>query len=440
MADENDSPGAFNLGNIDAADLPMRSDEAKNFAAEGESPFPEESLPDAEEPKPAATPKEEPKPAVEPPKPKEEGKPAEQAPEAKAGQEKKVEEKKDDEVDADLKAELDAIKIKANTPEKIKSDIAKVRAIAERERKAVKVERARLAEIQAKLEAAEKIPKVDETLQSKIKELEEFRAKIQFSDDRELNAEYDKKTEEAQGGIFNLLKTAGLPDESAAEMKKNGLGSYSAQWWKANILDKVGPVDPFLARNIEDAVLKWRSVGTEREAKKQEFVANREQIHKQSEEKAVGWWKDWGSKVEGLTVKLSKEHPWTQAKEIPATATPEQKAEIEAWNKDLDAKKNQFADTVNKLASVDADTVANVTFKAFHADQLMTEKENLKKDLESANQRITQLEEDAAKRNQAGRNSHRQTIAVAKDGKRKNDHSEGPIDLDEAWKEAGLED
>lgn len=389
--------------------------------------------------KPAESAKEEPKTPVEASKPEtkvEAAKEPEKPVESKA-----TEPEKPEEIDDDLKKELEAIKLRPNTPEKIKGQVAQIKAIAERERREAKAAKARIAEYEGKVKELETIPKVDENLQKELKELKDFRARFEFDDERQLNEQFDQAKTQAADNIYGLLAKNGLPENDLEAIKKQGLHRFSPGWWKTNIIDRIANADParnyqgdpFAARELEEAVLKWMRVDQEREAKRGEYIANRENIYKEREQNAEKWWQDKGADIEKSVLALTKDLEWTKEKQVPAGATPEKKAEIEKFNADLNQKKQEFGNFVNAILGYDSKAIAEAAFGHFHSQQLLAEKGGLEKQLADANARIKALEEEGAKRNQAGRTTRRESVAETKPLKRDAHDGNGQISAEQAF-------
>lgn len=226
---------------------------------------------------------------------------------------------------APVKDALDEVALPPYSKPKTGEAFDKVKALARETIKKNEVEIARLnAELAAreeKLKAAP-TPEQQEKLKKQEQELEElrnFRRATDIENDADFKAKFDGKIESNNKLILTKLTEAGMTKEQLEAIEKIG-GVENVDW--EPILENLPPglrhlISAKLGNNIElredrkAAVAAARKEPTQFETRRQETQA-----------KAL---------TETTNSFLAK-MPWTVAKEIPATATPEQKAEITAHN------------------------------------------------------------------------------------------------------------
>lgn len=180
-------------------------------------------------------------------------------------------------------------------------------------------------ELTAKLKELEGRPAVDPKLEAELKELREFRQKM----DVEADPTFKEFVDEVNANddlIWKKLKEAGAADEVLTKMK--AIGTKELDW--EVVLEKLPPV---ARRYIENKLavnedLNDRRIRAIEDAKKNasEFLSERQ---KQSAQDDLAHY----AKAEEHFGKVSVQLPWFKLQKPDATTTPEQKSAMEAENK-----------------------------------------------------------------------------------------------------------
>lgn len=180
-------------------------------------------------------------------------------------------------------------------------------------------------ELRTKVTELEGRPAVDPKVEEELKQLREFRQKLDVEADPTFK-EYFEEIKTNDEAIFNKLKESGASEALLVKMRE--IGTKELDW--DTVLDKLPPVarryvENKLAVNEDLSEQRDRAIET---AKKNasEFLAEREKQNTQGElaHRAA---------AEEHFTKVSTQLPWFKIEKVPTTATPEEKAAIEADNK-----------------------------------------------------------------------------------------------------------
>lgn len=196
-----------------------------------------------------------------------------------------------------------------------------------------KISRDRLVEVQkergdlaARVKELEARPAVDPKLEAELKELREFRAKMDVEADPTFT-EFVQEVNANDELIWKKLKESGATDDVLTKMK--AIGTKDLDW--EVILEKLQ--SPVARRYIENKLavnedLNDRRARAIEDAKKNasEFLSERQ---KQSAQDELAHY----AKSEEHFNKVSAQLPWFKLQKPDATTTAEQKAAIEAENK-----------------------------------------------------------------------------------------------------------
>jgi hypothetical protein len=188
-------------------------------------------------------------------------------------------------------------------------------AAAERERE----------ELRTKLAEAEGRPAVDPKIESELKELREFRQRMDVEADPTFK-KYVADSAANDESIFSKLKEAGTTEETLAKIR--GIGTKELDWEK--VLEKLPPVTRRYVENklaVNEDLHDQRARALEAAKKNStEFLAE------QAKKSTQGELAHYAAADEHFT-KVSAQLPWFKLQKAEANATPAEKAAIESENK-----------------------------------------------------------------------------------------------------------
>jgi hypothetical protein len=188
-------------------------------------------------------------------------------------------------------------------------------------------------ELAARVKELETRPAIDPKLEAELKELRDFRAKMDVEADPTFK-EYVEESKANEESIWAKLKEAGASEDALKKMKD--IGAKDLDW--EIILEKLPPVT---RRYVENKLAVNEDLNDQRtrhleSAKKNatEFLAERQKASTQDELAHY-------AKAEEHFGKVSVQLPWFKLQKAEATATPEQKAAVDAENKFFIATQDQ---------------------------------------------------------------------------------------------------
>jgi hypothetical protein len=266
----------------------------------------------AEAPKPADAPK----PAVAPP-----AVPAEPTAEQKAAAEKSAAEKAA--ADAAAADPLDKIELPPHTKPKSAEAFNTLKQAAKDAQAVLRVQLTEITNREAALKAEVeqlrvKTNQVPENITKELEELRKFRLTKDVESDPKFK-ELDGKIRTNTETIYKKLEVAGLSKDHIEKIKELG-GPESVDW------EPILPKLPLTTRRfIEATLVENERIRDERDQALEGAKSNAETFKKEREEREV-------AELVGTANDYLKSIPWTAEKAIPANATPEQKAAIEADN------------------------------------------------------------------------------------------------------------
>jgi len=221
-----------------------------------------------------------------------------------------------------VKDEFDAVQLPPHTKSEVAQSFDTLKKTSRERVAAAQKER---DELSAKVKELETRPAVDPKLEAELKELREFRQKMDVEADPTFK-EYVEEVNANDDLIWKKLKEAGANDEVLGKMK--AIGTKELDW--EVVLEKLPPV---ARRYIENKLavnedLNDRRARAIEDAKKNasEFLSERQ---KQSAQDELAHY----SKAEDHFNKVSVQLPWFKLQKPDATTTAEQKAAMEAENK-----------------------------------------------------------------------------------------------------------
>jgi prefoldin subunit 5 len=283
-------------------------------------PAPEPNPEPAPEPNPEPNPEPAPEPAPELDIQKKSDDSTKSAPDAKSGQEPPPEPA----APPREPDELDKVQLPPHTKPKSAEAFEEVKRLA---REAHNKLRTELEEKAAKLTAAEKqleelnskVGKLPENVEAELAELRKFRLAHDVKSDPTFK-QLDQQLVEIDNSIMAKLEAVGASKETLDQITK--LGGPRAIEWDGQ-LEKL----PSSARlYIQGKLVEAESTVERRDKALTQAQQNAEQFLKGSKEREA-------SELKSYTDRFIAGQPWLQESKVPANATPEQKAAIEANNK-----------------------------------------------------------------------------------------------------------
>jgi len=235
------------------------------------------------------------------------------------------------------KDEFDAVQLPPHTKSEVSQSFDNLKKVSRERVAAAQKEKEELA---ARVKELETRPAVDPKLEAELKELRDFRAKMDVEADPTFK-EFLDESKANDESIWAKLKEAGANDETLAKMKS--IGTKDLDW--EIILEKLPPVTRRYVENklaVNEDLTDQRARAIEAAKKNaSEFLAEREKNSTQSELAHY-------AAAEEHFGKVSVQLPWFKLQKAEATATPEEKTAIDAENK-------FFLDTQSKVKEMLAD-------------------------------------------------------------------------------------
>jgi DNA repair exonuclease SbcCD ATPase subunit len=340
------------------------------------------------------------KPAAEPAKP-EAGKPA-------------AEPKKDDVKDE----EVDKIEDPKNLSPQNKENIAKLRQIAkfrgaeidkaQKVYNEVKAERDRL---KADLEAFQKGMKLPEPIDKELNDLRALRAKYDIQHDPQFVEKFDKRIEAIDNDVFTLLERGQLSKENLDAVKKMGLSAVPATFWRSgddeapgvfDALEKGTPEERNLASLLQAKLNERNLVNFDKDKAVTEASKNHQSYYEEKQKAMMDGFQQEQQQIQGMVRDLLQrpEAAFAMPVQIPADATPEQKAEMEAHNAHV-AKVHQAFNEA--LYPTTPQARANVAITAAIAIEQQRIIQGLQKNLADQTAEVEAVRAEMAKIKGAGR-------------------------------------
>lgn len=180
-----------------------------------------------------------------------------------------------------------------------------------------------------------------------VEELRQFRRIFDIKNDPAFTKKYDQEIAKVDGDIVRILQMRGLSKEHIDAMNKHGgPGAYSQDWWNKEVIETLEKSD--VAEDKEAArlisaklnqriALKWDREQAIVEASDAGSKYVKDQLAKQEFNQKYE-----AEVIQKRVAEIQKEIPWMRLQEIPAGATPEQKAKIEQQNKDYQLMEHTF--------------------------------------------------------------------------------------------------
>lgn len=240
-------------------------------------------------------------------------------------EDKPAEPKPEDDPYKDHKLRADASERTKTTFEDLKRTArereAQVKAEADKARKEAEELKKQVEELSKKTAA------VPETVEKELKELREFRATFDAERDPEFNKKYDERRERNNSTIFETLQRNGLKPEVVEQAKKLPYDQQVDQI--SRWAEKLPPRDKLAitSRLTDNESLESERAAalSEVKAKAAEILAQKQAVPEKNREVFV-------QEAVATLKPIIPQLPWLHPKEIPANASPKDKADLEKHN------------------------------------------------------------------------------------------------------------
>lgn len=343
-------------------------------------------------------------------------------------------------------------------PEGVKSQKAKdrfvelTRARRAAEEKAAAIEK-EVAARDAKIKELEsrKPEGVPDDVKAQLDELAMFRRQYQLENSPEIKAQFDAIVEQGEKFIGETLKGYGIAESTVKMIEgEGGFAAFSRSQKTTRIKDENGETgevktyaeiakDWLNGMNVADAEAIRAKLGEQRntldakkrlieseKAKSTEYFKTREQEYQSSVKAQQEAALKQREQIDNFIKKATTETPWMRDKEIPATATPEQRKEIEAENKTASDLRNILTATLN-VKTMEELLDAALDSVAYHKTRL---------DLARANKRIKELEAKESKRKAASATTVKQGSIASPPAPKTRKQENNSLDAADAFEQA----
>lgn len=256
-------------------------------------------------------------------------------------------------------------------------------------------------------------------LQAEVQELRKLRVEDYTTRDPEWIKTYHAPVESSDTELLDYLKAQGMDEKTLESIKTTGIDKVPRAWWQENVINPLSTDEmeknKFLSKLGKSFENRERLNKAMDEVKggSTDFLKKRaEQLEiqaKQENETAV--------KIIQQTVdENTKDVEWAKERQIPADATPEQKAEIEADNKYLnETLKPIFGEVLSKWKepSIRAQAALGICAYRRLSDVVLPK---VTAENESLKQQLAQRDEEISKMRNIGKvsNKMRTTSTEAK--------------------------
>lgn len=346
---------------------------ASNSQADEDKPAEGEEKPEGEEPKPPS--------AAEPPKQQEAPKPS-------------------DDEDEDLKA----IQPKRNAPPHVQDGFKALKGIIKTERGEKTALETRVKELEQQVAAT---PALSPEQQAYYKNLETQVAafNVEFNPEYRdgLKKPFEDKTEELLSHLDTLMPGA-LTEEHKNRLRTKQVHKVESTWWEG-LLSRL---DPYRRAGAERKLSEAIALGVEMDAFKERVKIDPAKYYEEQQAKQVAQqqehWNNWGNEARKVGEEMKAElGEWINDKEIPAGATPEQKAAIEAHNAGLQAHVKAIEETVMGIMKQSPREVTRAAVAVVQAQHLKGENEKLAKERDTLSAEVESLRKKLGAVKTAGR-------------------------------------
>lgn len=314
------------------------------------------------------------------------------------------------------KDDIDSIKDPANASPEALNSFKAMREVSKKYKKEIGEVSAKLTTLETQLKEAQNLQgKMSPELEARVAKANEILLAFDIESHPQFKEQYGSKMEKLETDIYGLLKQANMPDDKLkAFIDGKGVQSASLAWWKKEIIDPL---------KAEDDV-KFNELGVAIEARvddfhktnhdKKEAIANAsktgsEFMNKRAEE-YISQQKEEHNRMKTVLEQVQATYPYARLQEIPADATPEQRAQIEEDNAFYKESEQNFPLMLNPpTPEIRIQTVC----MALAANRLASENEKASKIMEAQHQRVQALESELSKLKSVGRTNNMGNAAPA---------------------------
>jgi len=325
----------------------------------------------------------------------------ESTPEA-GGEEAKPADKAVDEA-AKKAAELEALDLdKVKAPEDVSPrnlvNFNKLRDVAKHYKAQVQATETRLRELEAKAQELETRPaQPPAEIIKELAEHRQFRKLFDAENDPEFKRQFNEKLQALDTDVLSILRKNGLPEDAEKQLKALGIDKVSAGWWESEILPKL----PFVDRErIQKRLAERADVLDQRSKELEKFSSQRDQWLEHEKSQVAERFQQEQTQIDQHLELLTQNVPWARYQEVPATASRDERAKIEAHNQSVADLEQNFR---NFLFPKNPTERAEVAAAAVASTKLAGAVDDLASRLRESNSRAEKLEKELEAIRSAGR-------------------------------------
>lgn len=294
--------------------------------------------------------------------------------------------------------EVEAMQLKPGANAKAQSEFARLK------NEALKPALAEVKRLKAALEEVGKTPKLTDEQQEVIRRAEEDRAwreAFELENDPKLQTEFKAKSDKVEEDLFKMLQEnprLGMKPEAVEALRKMGLDSDEGREATKKIIAAVKEMDDeLLLDEVKDAFKARQNVNKERAARIQELRGKQGDLVAVKTEREKQERTAWASACDTNIVKLVNGKDAFYLKDIPPTATPEEKAALEAHNKAVQEQTvPAMREGIVAIYQRDPEKTMQYLIDAMSLPHVASERDKLATDLQAANDRIAELLRDGS--------------------------------------------
>jgi outer membrane murein-binding lipoprotein Lpp/chaperonin cofactor prefoldin len=323
-------------------------------------------------------------------------------------------------------AELEAIDLdKVKAPDDVSPrnlvNFNKLRDVAKHYKSQIQTTETRLQQLEARNRELESRPgQVPENMMKELEDHRKFRKLFDAENDPEFKRQFSEKLGALDEDVLGILRKNGLPEETEKQLKALGLDKVSANWWENEILPKL----PFVDRErIQKRLAERADVTDQRSKELEKFSTQRDQWFEQEKAKVTERFQAEQNQIDQHLDLLTQNIPWARYQEVPANATADDRAKIEAHNKSVAELEQNFR---NYLFPKTPAERAEIAAAAVASTKLAGAVDDLAGRLRDSNARAEKLEKEleairSAGRSPASRPANRRVASEAPDASKLSD-------------------
>lgn len=302
--------------------------------------------------------------------------------------------KKDELTPDDIKTlNIDEIKPPDDISPRNVVNFDKLRSVA----KHWQTEAQRVPELEAQLAKVKTGEQLPEELKTELEDLRKWRSVFDVENDPEFKKQFTETTSRIDEEVLTIMKRHNLPESVEKELREAGLGNVPQDWWEENILPKL----PFIDRErIQKRLAERADIVDSREQRVAKAIADRPGFLAEQQQRQGAEFATYSNEIQATVNELTKDIPWANPIAVPADATPEQTAQIEAHNKGIEQLEVRFQEA---LWPRDARHRAEIACAAVASVKLAGDVNTLAAKLEAKEKELAGLTAQIASIKSAGR-------------------------------------